>query len=57
MANNQFSGAEHADIYRVIFERRENRYFLPTAIAYGTIARLLDAAHQNSSVGIIQPWR
>ena len=57
MANHQFSESEIAAVYRVIAERRDMRHFLPTPIAAETLERLLNAAHQAPSVGLMQPWR
>lgn len=44
-------------VYRVIYERRDMRHFLPTAVDSATLQRLLDAAHAAPSVGLSQPWR
>lgn len=33
------------------------RHFLPDSIDSGILARLLQAAHQAGSVGLMQPWR
>lgn len=57
MANHQFSESEIAAVYRVIAERRDMRHFLPTPIAAETLERILNAAHQAPSVGLMQPWR
>jgi 5,6-dimethylbenzimidazole synthase len=56
---NQFrySDIETAAIYRVIAERRDMRHFLPTPIAPEIFSRILQAAHQAPSVGLMQPWR
>jgi 5,6-dimethylbenzimidazole synthase len=57
--NNQhaYSPAEQSAIYKVIAERRDMRHFLPTPIAPEVLTRLLHAAHQAPSVGLMQPWR
>lgn len=52
-----YSEAERAAIYRVIYERRDMRHFLPDPIAPDTLTRLLHAAHHAPSVGFMQPWR
>jgi nitroreductase len=44
-------------VYRVIAERRDMRHFLPGPIEPAALARLLEAAHQAPSVGLMQPWR
>jgi 5,6-dimethylbenzimidazole synthase len=44
-------------IYRVIAERRDMRHFLQDPIDPSVLARLLEAAHQAPSVGLMQPWR
>jgi len=46
-----------AAVYRVIYERRDMRHFLPYPIESETLRRLLDAAHAAPSVGLSQPWR
>jgi len=57
MANHQFTESEIAAIYRVIAERRDMRHFLPTPVAAETLTKILQAAHQAPSVGLMQPWR
>jgi len=44
-------------VYRVIAERRDVRHFVPGAIDEELLMRLLGAAHQAPSVGLMQPWR
>ena len=44
-------------VYRVIYERRDMRHFLPAPVDPATLRRLLDAAHAAPSVGLSQPWR
>lgn len=44
-------------IYRVIAERRDIRHFIPGEIDEKLLMRLLAAAHQAPSVGLMQPWR
>lgn len=57
MANHQFTESEIAAVYRVIAERRDMRHFLPTPVAPEILTRILNAAHQAPSVGLMQPWR
>lgn len=57
MANYQFTESEIATVYRVIAERRDMRHFLPTPVNPDTLTRILQAAHQAPSVGLMQPWR
>jgi len=52
-----YTETERAAIYRVIYERRDMRHFLPDPIAPELLARLLQAAHHAPSVGFMQPWR
>lgn len=55
--SNRYSDAEIAAIYRVIYERRDMRHFLPDKIDPKILARLFQAMHQAPSVGFMQPWR
>lgn len=53
-----FSFEERDVLYRVIAARRDTRHFTQnTCIDDATIQRLLQAAHQAPSVGLMQPWR
>ena len=53
-----FSPLEREAVYRAIAERRDMRHFIPRArVPEATLARLLAAAHQAPSVGLMQPWR
>ncbi len=53
-----FSPEERAAVYRAIAERRDMRHFTPGAtVPEATLRRLLEAAHQAPSVGLMQPWR
>lgn len=54
---NRFSDSERAAVYRAIAERRDMRHFLPDAVDPAALARVLRAAHQAPSVGLMQPWR
>ena len=55
--SHRFSDSERAAIYRVIAERRDMRHFLPDPVDPLILTRLLAAAHQAPSVGLMQPWR
>jgi 5,6-dimethylbenzimidazole synthase len=57
MNAHRYSDAELAAVYRVISERRDMRHFLPTHIEPDIFKRILQAAHQAPSVGLMQPWR
>lgn len=56
-AGHAFTPAERAAVYRAIAERRDMRHFSGGQIAPALLARLLAAAHQAPSVGLMQPWR
>ena len=49
--------AERDAIYRAIAERRDMRHFSGGTVAPELLHRLLHAAHQAPSVGLMQPWR
>lgn len=55
--NQPYSNSERAAIYRVIAERRDMRHFIGGSVPPALLARLLAAAHQGPSVGLMQPWR
>lgn len=57
MTDLAFSDEERAAVYRAIAERRDMRHFCGGEIAPALLARLLEAAHQAPSVGLMQPWR
>ncbi|ABY97180.1 TPA: 5,6-dimethylbenzimidazole synthase [Pseudomonas putida] len=57
MSEHAYSDAERAAIYRAIGERRDMRHFAGGQVAPELLARLLAAAHQAPSVGLMQPWR
>ncbi|WP_248919048.1 5,6-dimethylbenzimidazole synthase [Pseudomonas entomophila] len=57
MNQHAYSEAERAAIYRAIGERRDMRHFAGGEVAPALLARLLAAAHQAPSVGLMQPWR
>ncbi len=53
-----FCDRELEGVYRAIRERRDVRSgFLPEALADEVLLRLLGAAHNAPSVGLMQPWR
>ena len=57
MTDNTFSEAERAAIYKAIAERRDMRHFTGGSVEPDLLRRLLEAAHQAPSVGLMQPWR
>jgi 5,6-dimethylbenzimidazole synthase len=53
-----FAEDERQAVYRAIRERRDvRRGFLPEPISDELLYRLLEAAHNAPSVGLMQPWR
>jgi 5,6-dimethylbenzimidazole synthase len=53
-----FCDRELQGVYRAIRERRDVRSgFLPEALGDDVLLRLLGAAHNAPSVGLMQPWR
>ena len=57
MTQHRFSAEERAGVYRAIAERRDMRHFLSEPVEPDMLARILQAAHQAGSVGLMQPWR
>lgn len=57
MNKHRFSEDEIAGVYRAIAERRDMRHFLPGPVDPLVLRRMLQAAHQAGSVGLMQPWR
>ncbi len=57
MTKHAFNDSDRAAVYRVINERRDMRHFLPDPVANEILQRLIAAAHQAPSVGLMQPWR
>lgn len=54
----RYSDSDRDAVYRVIAERRDMRHFLPGSTVDATVLqRILSAAHQAPSVGLMQPWR
>jgi nicotinate-nucleotide--dimethylbenzimidazole phosphoribosyltransferase len=56
MASGSFSDAERAGLYRAISSRRDIRNYRPDPIPEDVLWRILAAAHQAPSVGLMQPW-
>jgi 5,6-dimethylbenzimidazole synthase len=53
-----FDEGERRAVYRAIRERRDvRRGFLPEPLPDELLTRLLEAAHNAPSVGLMQPWR
>ncbi|MCJ1885245.1 5,6-dimethylbenzimidazole synthase [Pseudomonas sp. LA21] len=57
MTDHAYTPEERAALYRAIAERRDMRHFSGGEVAPELLARLLEAAHQAPSVGLMQPWR
>jgi 5,6-dimethylbenzimidazole synthase len=57
MSESAFTDEQRAGVYRAIGERRDMRHFSGGEVAPELLARLLEAAHQAPSVGLMQPWR
>lgn len=57
MTDTAFSQAERDAVYRAIAERRDMRHFTGGTVEPALLRRLLEAAHQAPSVGLMQPWR
>ena len=57
MTDTAFSQAGRDAIYRAIAERRDMRHFTGGTVEPALLRRLLEAAHQAPSVGLMQPWR
>ncbi|MBD9358545.1 5,6-dimethylbenzimidazole synthase [Methylomonas albis] len=56
-AVHRFPDQQLAGVYRAIAERRDMRHFLSAPVDAEIFTRLLQAAHQAGSVGLMQPWR
>ncbi|MFB9241137.1 5,6-dimethylbenzimidazole synthase [Massilia antarctica] len=54
---DQFNQSDIDAVYRAIAARRDVRHFVPGAVDEALFARLINAAHQAPSVGLMQPWR
>jgi len=57
MDKHKFTDQEISGVYRAIAERRDMRHFINKPIPAATLEKLLQAAHQAGSVGLMQPWR
>jgi 5,6-dimethylbenzimidazole synthase len=57
MNKHRYTDAEVRGVYRAIAERRDMRHFLNEPVDKAVLNRLLQAAHQAGSVGLMQPWR
>lgn len=57
MTDHAYSPEERAALYRAIAERRDMRHFAGGSVEPAVLRRLLEAAHQAPSVGLMQPWR
>lgn len=58
MSEPGYSDSERTAIYRVMAERRDMRHFVPNShVPENVLRRILEAAHQAPSVGLMQPWR
>lgn len=57
MTEHVFPEPDRAAVYRVIAERRDMRHFSGGTVPDETLWRMLTAAHQAPSVGLMQPWR
>lgn len=55
-SSRPLSEAERAGVYRAIFERRDIRNYRPDPVPSDVLWRILAAAHQAPSVGLMQPW-
>lgn len=54
----EFSGDERRTLYRIIEARRDMRHFISgKRVDEEVLRRVLEAAHQAPSVGLMQPWR
>jgi nicotinate-nucleotide--dimethylbenzimidazole phosphoribosyltransferase len=53
----RFNDEDLAAVMRAIAERRDIRRFRPDPLPDDLLRRLLEAAHQAPSVGLMQPWR
>ena len=57
MSKFAFNDDDRKAVYRVIKERRDMRHFTADPVDPAILNRLLMAAHQAPSVGLMQPWR
>ena len=57
LKSNTFPPLWRRGVYEAIYRRRDMRKFLPRPIPDKLLRRVLRAAHQAGSVGLMQPWR
>jgi 5,6-dimethylbenzimidazole synthase len=57
VTGHAFPAPDRAAVYRAIAERRDMRHFAGGTVPNDVLHRLLTAAHQAPSVGLMQPWR
>jgi 5,6-dimethylbenzimidazole synthase len=58
VTEHAYSDDERSAIYKVMFERRDMRRFVPNSVVPECVLqRVLEAAHAAPSVGLMQPWR
>ncbi|WP_293787454.1 5,6-dimethylbenzimidazole synthase [uncultured Aeromicrobium sp.] len=57
MSAHAFPPEQRAAVYRAIAERRDMRHFCGGEVPDDVLQRILGAAHQAPSVGLMQPWR
>ena len=55
--SHRYSDSDRDAIYRVIAQRRDMRHFRSDPVPDEVLQRVLHAAHQAPSVGLMQPWR
>ncbi len=53
----RYDGERLRAVYDVMAERRDVRRFRPDELGEDVLERILTAAHQAPSVGLMQPWR
>ena len=56
LKSNTFPPLWRRGVYEAIYRRRDMRKFLPAPISDKLLRRVLRAAHQAGSVGLMQPW-
>lgn len=56
LKSNTFPALWRRGVYEAIYRRRDMRKFLPRPISDKLLRRVLRAAHQAGSVGLMQPW-
>ncbi len=56
LTSNMFPPLWRRGVYEAIYRRRDMRRFLAKPVSDKLIRRILRAAHQAGSVGLMQPW-